>query len=302
MNVDLTVKIGGLRFSNPVLTASGTGGYGLILNDIFDVSQLGGIITKTITLKPRFGNPPPRISETACGMLNSIGLENKGIDSFISETIPKIKTLKTNIIASIAGESCEEFAELAERLDSSVDAIEVNISCPNVKEGGMAFGQNESSTKKVVEDVRKRTSLPLIIKLTPNVTRIEDFARICEDCGADGVSLVNTYKGLSIDIYKRRSDIGRFTGGLSGPAIKPLALYAVWITSQNVKIPVIGCGGITDPEDAVEFFMVGASLIEIGSATFRNPMASLDILKGLESFMVKEKIKSIKDITGIIHE
>ncbi len=302
MKLDLSTKIGTVLFKNPVLAASGTSGYGAILNDIFDVSQLGGIITKSITVKPRKGNPPPRIIETSCGMLNSIGLENRGIQYFLDENLPRLKTFKTNVIASIAGNSDEEYAMLAETLNKQVDAIEVNISCPNVKEGGMSFGQELHSTRKVVETVKAVSSIPIIVKLTPNVTRIEDFAKVCEESGADAISLVNTYNGLSIDIRSRRSNIGAFTGGLSGPAIKPLALYAVWKTAKTVGIPVIGCGGVMNYVDAIEFFMAGASFIEIGSATFREPDASLKILRGIKQFLEDENICCLNDIKGVIHE
>ena len=236
MNIDLTTKIGELRFKNPVLTASGTFGYGLIMEEFSDVSLLGGIITKSITLKPKVGNPAPRIAETACGMLNSIGLENRGIDNFLEDILPGIRRFKTNIIASIAGKDEDEYGLLAERLDRQVSAIEVNISCPNVKEGGMSFGQDISSTKRVVKKVRMKTALPVIVKLTPNVTSIEDIAKVSEDNGADAVSLVNTYKGLSVDIHSGRSKLGGFAGGLSGPAIKPLALYSIWKVARNIDI------------------------------------------------------------------
>lgn len=300
--MNLSVNIGGITFKNPVLTASGTFGYGLLMNELFDISLLGGIITKSITVKPRLGNPPPRIIETACGMLNSIGLENKGIDHFLTEILPAIQGFKTNIIASIAGGTDEEYGILAEKLDGKVSALEVNISCPNVREGGLSFGQDISATERVVRIVKESTSLPVIVKLTPNVTRIEDFARACEQNGADAISLVNTYKGLSVNIVERRSEIGAFTGGLSGPAIKPLALFAVWNVSQNVGIPVLGCGGITTWSDAIEFLMAGASLVAIGTATFREPDASLKILEGIQEFMVRQKIKHIKEIVGVVKE
>ena len=302
MNIDLTVKINSLVFKNPVLTASGTSGYGIELSRLFHISKLGGLITKSVTLKPRMGNFPPRITETPCGMLNSIGLENKGIKYFLSEILPQIKRFKTVIIVSIAGETISEYAELAKILDGKVDALEVNISCPNVKKGGMIFGQDSSATEKVVRAVRESTSLPIIVKLTPNVARIEEFAKICEQNGADAVSLVNTYKGLAIDINTRSSKLGSFTGGVSGPAIKPLALYAVWIVAKNVRIPVVGCGGIMDWKDAIEFFMAGASLIEIGSATFRDPEAALLIIKGITSFLRKKKIENINKIVGVTNE
>ena len=302
MKIDLSTKIGKLKFKNPVLTASGTFGYGLLINEIFDISRLGGIITKSITIRSRPGNPAPRIVETACGMLNSIGLENKGIENFLDEVLPEIKSFKTNVIVSIAGETVDEYGRLAEKLDRNVSAIEVNISCPNVKKGGMSFGQDLSSTKEVVKKVRRKTSLPVIVKLTPNITRIEDIAKVSEENGADAVSIVNTYEGLSIDIYERNSKLGGFTGGLSGPAIKPLALYAVWKVAKNIDVPVIGCGGIMNFSDAIEFFMAGASLIEVGSATFSDPNASLRILKGVKHFLEEENIKSIKEIVGIVDE
>jgi dihydroorotate dehydrogenase (NAD+) catalytic subunit len=300
--MDLSTSIGKVAFKNPVLTASGTFGYGLLMNELFDISLLGGIITKSITVKPRLGNPPPRIIETSCGMLNSVGLENKGIDHFLHEILPVVRELGTNIIAGIAGETDEEYAVLSEQLDEKVSALEVNISCPNVKEGGMSFGQDLAATERVVRAVREHSSLPVIVKLTPNVSSIEEFAKVCEESGADAISVVNTYKGLSVNIIERRSALGGFTGGLSGPAIKPLALFAVWNVSQHVGIPVIGCGGITTWRDAVEFLMAGASLIAIGSATFREPDASLKILEGIKQFMVRERIHNVKEIVGIVKE
>lgn len=302
MKIDLSTKIGKLKFKNPVLTASGTFGYGLLINEIFDISRLGGIITKSITIRSRPGNPAPRIVEAACGMLNSIGLENKGIENFLDEVLPKIKSFNTNVIVSIAGETVDEYGRLAEKLDRNVSAIEVNISCPNVKKGGMSFGQDLTSTKKVVKKVRRKTSLPVIVKLTPNITRIEDIAKASEENGADAVSIVNTYEGLSIDIDRRNSKLGGFSGGLSGPAIKPLALFAVWKVAKNIDVPVIGCGGIMNFSDAIEFFMAGASLIEVGSATFSDPNASLRILKGVKHFLEEENIKSIEEIVGIVDE
>lgn len=302
MTNELSTKIDSLKFKNPLLTASGTFGYGLIMKNILDISKLGGIITKSITINPKTGNPPPRVVETACGMLNSIGLENPGIDNFLQVILPEINGFKTNIIASIAGETWEEYGMLAEKLENSVNAIEVNISCPNVKKGGMSFGQDVKTTKKIVKSVRKKTSLPLIVKLTPNVTNIVDIAKATEENGADAISLVNTYMGLSLDIELRRAKLGGFSGGLSGPAIKPMALYAVWDVARNTNISIIGGGGIMDSTDALEFLMAGASLIEIGSATFREPHASLKILDGIKHFLEKKKIKNIKEIIGIIEK
>lgn len=301
-NVDLSIVIGKVTFKNPVLTASGTFGYGLLMNELFDVSMLGGIITKSITVEARMGNPPPRIIETSCGMLNSIGLENKGVDHFLKEILPAVGKLDTHIIASIAGETEEEYALLAEQLSGRVSALEINISCPNVKKGGMSFGQDLSATEHVVKAVKAHTSLPVIAKLTPNVTRIEEFAEVCEESGADAISVVNTYRGLSVNIVDRRSKLGAFTGGLSGPAIKPLALFAVWNISRHVNIPIIGCGGITTWSDAIEFLMAGASLVAIGSATFREPDASLRILDGIKGFMRRERINHIKEIVGVVKE
>jgi dihydroorotate dehydrogenase (NAD+) catalytic subunit len=302
LKTELEMSIGNLRFKNPVITASGTFGYGMLMNEIFDVSQLGGIVTKSITLNRREGNLPPRISETPCGMLNSIGLENKGVEDFIEKIVPQITNIKTNIITSIAGESIEDYYKIAVRLDDLIDAIEINVSCPNVKKGGIEFGQDAEAIEKIIKEVKKTISIPLIVKLTPNVTRIEDFAIKCEDSGADAICVVNTYKGLAIDISTRKSKLGGFTGGLSGPAIKPLALYAVWKVADSVNIPVIGGGGITNYQDAIEFFMAGASFVVIGSATFREPEASLSILNGIKQYLKEEKISSIETIIGIINE
>jgi len=299
---NLEVQIGSLRFKNPVLTASGTFGNGQIMNEIFDVSVLGGIITKSITLKPKEGNPAPRIVETSCGMLNSIGLENAGLDNFLNNILPKIQLLRTNKIASIAGASEEEYGMLAEKLDGKVNGLEINISCPNVKRGGMSFGQDVDSVARITKIVRRKTSLPFIVKLTPNVTHIEDIAKACEENGADAVSLVNTYKGMAIDVRQRISKLGSFSGGLSGPAIKPLALYAVSQVYSKVNIPVIGCGGIMNVVDALEFIMAGATLIEVGSATFREPMAAPKIVEGLKLYCEKEKIGILEKIRGIVNE
>ncbi len=302
MKANLEVQIGALKFKNPVLTASGTFGYGKIMGRIIDISSLGGIITKSITTKPKEGNPAPRIVETPCGMLNSIGLENKGLENFLTEVLPEIQKFKTNKIASIAGESVDEYKILSETLDGKVDALEVNISCPNVRNGGMSFGQDMDSVKNITRAVRENTSLPVIVKLTPNVTNIKGIAKICENSGADAISLVNTYKGLSIDTDGKVSKLGSFSGGLSGPAIKPLALYAVSEVYSEVTIPVIGCGGIMDASDAIEFIMAGATLIEVGSATFRDPMAAIKIVQGLKIYSDKEKMNKIMEIRGIVNE
>lgn len=302
MKTELEMYIGNLRFNNPIIVASGTFGYGMLMNEIFDVSQLGGIVTKSITLNRREGNLPPRISETPCGMLNSIGLENKGVENFIEKIVPEITNIKTNMIVSIAGESLEDYYKIAVRLDNLIDAIEINVSCPNVKKGGIEFGQDLDIIENIIKKVKKEITVPVIVKLTPNVSHIEDFAKKSEDSGADAICVVNTYKGLAVDISTRKSKLGGFTGGLSGPAIKPLALYAVWKVANSVNIPVIGGGGIINYQDAIEFFMAGASFVVIGSATFRDPDASLSILKGIRQHLKKEKIGSIKAIIGVINE
>ncbi|MCX6639254.1 MAG: dihydroorotate dehydrogenase [bacterium] len=300
MKVDLSAIIGSLKLKNPILVASGTFGYGTEYGRLFDVSRLGGIVTKTITLRPRAGNPSPRIWEVGGGMLNSIGLANVGVDVFISERLPKLKELETAIIINIAGSSVEEYWEVVEKLDpcSGFDAYEINISCPNVKDEGMAFGSNPQVTERIVRGVRDRTNRPIIPKLTPNVTSIGEIARVCETAGADALSLINTLVGMSVDIESRRPRLATVTGGYSGPTIKPIALAKLFEVHRAVKLPLIGIGGISNAADALEFIITGASAVQVGTANFVNPRASLEIISGLEQFCERQAVKNIADLVG----
>ena len=305
MYPDLTVQLApknkkGLFLDNPVMTASGTFGYGTEYSKLFDIQRLGAIICKGTTLKPREGNPQPRLVETAYGVINSIGLQNIGVKALIKEKAPVWAGWRVPVIVNIAGDTVEEYGKLAQELDGveGIRGIEVNISCPNVKAGGAAFGADAESAAAVTKAVKAATSLPIMIKLTPNAGDIVGVARAVVDAGADAVSLINSVKGMAIDIKTRRPTIGNVTGGLSGPAIKPLALALVYEVAGAVKVPVIGCGGIATAQDALEFIMAGASAIQVGSATFRNPRASLDVLEGIRSFMEKEGIKKLGEIIG----
>ncbi len=303
MGINLSVKIGKLSLKNPVLAASGTFGYGGEYKDLVDINRLGAIVTKTITLKPKAGNKPPRIAETPQGVLNSIGLENCGLETFIKEKLPFLKTLKTAFIVSIAGYTRREFSELASRLeDEGVKAVELNISCPNIeyRKGKLNFSQDAKSTYAVVRQVRKSTRLTVITKLSPNVTDISEIAKAAEEAGSDAISLINTLLGMAVDIDIKRPLLGNVTGGLSGPAIKPVALRMVWEAYNSVKIPLVGMGGIMDASDALEFIISGASAIGIGTANFINPEASLEIIGGIKKYMHENKIRNIKNLTGTL--
>ncbi|MGD2185267.1 MAG: dihydroorotate dehydrogenase [Desulfobacterales bacterium] len=299
---DLKVKLDAIELQNPVMSASGTFGYAREFEDLVDLNRLGAIIVKGLSLEPTIGNPPPRIVETPCGMLNAIGLENVGIDVFAKQKLPYLQTLCPPIFANIYGASIEEYAELAARLDGleAISGVEVNISCPNVKAGGIAFGADPESAFRVVRAVRKKTSKHLIVKLSPNVTDITVIARSAEKAGADSLSLINTITGMAIDIETRYPKIANITGGLSGPAIKPVALRMVWQVARTVKIPVIGVGGIMTAEDALEFFIAGATAVQIGTANFINPQATMDVIDGIEHFLAQRNIDSIKDIIGTL--
>ncbi|MFC2069539.1 dihydroorotate dehydrogenase, partial [Chloroflexota bacterium] len=270
-------------------------------NHVFDIQQLGAIICKGTTIEPRGGNPQPRLTETACGLLNSIGLENIGVMALIREKAPIWAKWQVPVIVNIAGESIDDYAQLANTLDgiAGISALEINISCPNIKAGGIEFGTNTQSAAKVTEAVKKTTSLPLLVKLAPNTDDIVKIALAVTEAGADAVSLVNTVKGMSIDISKRKSSLGNTIGGLSGPAIKPIALYMVYQVASTVSIPVIGCGGIFTASDAIEFIMAGASAIQVGTANFTNPRAPFDILEGINNFMQKEGVESITELIGV---
>jgi len=294
----LECEIAGIKMKNPVMVASGTFGYGEEVSKFVDLDKLGAIVTKTITLEPREGNPPPRIVETASGMLNSIGLQNKGIKDFIEHRLPFLAKFKTPVIANIAGDSASEYAKLAKMLneESAIKGIELNISCPNVTKGGMFFCFDPKATAELVKTVRKETSLPLVVKLSPNVTDITLIAKEAETAGADAISLINTLLGMSIDIEKKTFSLANKTGGLSGPAIKPVALRMVYQVAQAVKIPVIGIGGIMTGNDAIEFFLAGASAIQVGTANFVDTQAPIRIVKEIKDYLKAQKIANYLDL------
>ncbi len=300
--VDLNVKINNFSLRNPILTASGTFGYGLEFQDLVPLEELGGIIVKGTTLEKREGNDYPRMAETASGMLNCVGLQNKGVDYFCENIYPKLKDIDTNFIVNVSGNSPENYAECAARIDSldKIPAIELNISCPNVKDGGMAFGVTCEGAASVVKAVRKSYHKTLIVKLSPNVTNISDIARACEAEGADAVSLINTIMGMAIDIEHRCPKLSIGTGGLSGPAVKPVAVRMVHDVHKAVNIPVIGLGGIMTAEDAIEFFMAGATAVEIGTANFIDPTVTLKIKKGVAFWLERHGCKSVLDIVGVV--
>jgi dihydroorotate dehydrogenase (NAD+) catalytic subunit len=307
MSVDLSIQLApknrrGLRLANPVMTASGTFGYGTEYSQLFDIQRLGAIVCKGTTLKPQEGNPQPRLVETASGVINSIGLQNIGVQALIKEKAPIWAGWRVPVIVNIAGDTIEEYRKLAKTLDGvkGVSGIEVNISCPNVKAGGAAFGADPKCAAEVTKAVRAATALPIIVKLTPNTGDIAAVARAVVKAGADAVSLINSVKAMAIDLTKRRPSIGNITGGLSGPGIKPIALAMVYEVAGAVSVPVIGCGGITNANDALEFIMAGASAVQVGSVSFSNPRAALDVLEGIERYMEKEGIESLGDIIGAV--
>jgi len=299
---DLSVNIGQLSLKNPVMTASGTFGYGLEFADFIPLDGLGGIIVKGTTLHPREGNDYPRMAETAQGMLNCVGLQNKGVDYFCEHIYPQIKDIDTNMIVNVSGSSPEDYAECAARIDAleNIPAIELNISCPNVKDGGMAFGVTSAGAESVVRAVRERYHKTLIVKLSPNVTNIADIARACEAQGADSVSLINTLMGMAIDIEHRKPLLSINTGGLSGPCVKPVALRMVWQVAKAVKIPVVGLGGISCATDAIEFLMAGATAIEIGTANFLDPAVTIKVRDGINQWLDAHGCKNVQEIVGCI--
>ncbi len=300
--VDLKVNIGGILLKNPVTTASGTYGYGEEFMDFMDINRLGAIFTKGITLENREGNPYPRMAETASGMLNSVGLQNKGIDHYIHHIYPKIKHLDTHIIPNVNGSTIEDYVSIASKIDAveGIHAIELNISCPNVKAGGMAFGINPKTAAEATRAVREVYKGTLIVKLSPNVTSIADMARIVVDSGADAVSLVNTFLGMAINAETRRPVLGTITGGLSGPAIKPVALRMVWDVFKAVKVPVIGLGGIMNATDAIEFILAGSTAIQIGTANYIDPSVSVKVLEGIEDYMFRNGVGSVMELVGAL--
>lgn len=297
---NVSIDFAGIKLKNPILTASGTFGYGEEYAEFVDLNKLGGIIVKGISLKPIKGNPPPRIWETPSGMLNAIGLENPGLDIFLSEKLPYLRKYDTAVIVNIFGYSLEEYVSIAEQLDGvpGVAGLEVNISCPNVKAGGMVFGTNLQASSELLSAVRKATKLPVIAKLSPNVTNVVEFAKAAQDAGCDGLSLINTLLGMAIDVRCMKPRLANCVGGLSGPAIKPVAVRIVWQVAKAVQIPIIGMGGIMSGEDAMEFILAGASAVAIGTANFINPRATLDVLSGIEALMIEQGTTDIKDIIG----
>jgi len=296
----MAVKLGRLKLNNPVMSASGTFGYGEEYAGYVDLNRLGAVVVKGLSLRPRLGNPPPRIMETASGMLNSIGLQNIGVDVFIEEKLPFLRKYDIAVIANIYGETYDEFKKVAKKLSSAkgVHALEVNISCPNVKKGGVCFGTDPKIAARVTRTVKDETGLPVIVKLTPNVTDIAAIAQAVEKAGADIISLINTLTGMSVDLKTRSPHLKNITGGLSGPAIKPVALRMVWQVIQKVSIPVIGIGGIMKAEDALEFLILGAKAVQIGTANFVNPHATLNVIEGIKNYLIENKIKDINDIIG----
>ena len=297
---NLAVNVGGISMKNPVMTASGTFGYGQEFAPLFDLSRLGALVIKGLSLKPAPGNPPPRTVETCGGMLNAVGLENVGLAAFAENKLPFLQSLDVAVILNIYGHSIEEYAEMSERIEDldGIAGIEVNISCPNIKAGGVAFGTDPKIAFQVTKAVREKTKLPLIVKLSPNVTDIAIIARSVEDAGADAVSLINTITAMAVDVKTRRPKLANITGGLSGPAIKPIALRMVWNAAQAVRIPVIGVGGIIDASDALEFFIVGARAIQVGTANFVNPRASVEIVEGLDAYLAENNISDISQVIG----
>jgi dihydroorotate dehydrogenase (NAD+) catalytic subunit len=301
--VNLSVDIGGIILKNPVMTASGTFGFGTEFASIVDLNRLGGIIVKGLSLKPAAGNPPPRIVETPCGMLNAIGLENIGVEIFIREKLPLLASVSTPVFANIYGKTVEEYAEIAVRLNDveKVAGVEVNISCPNVTAGGVAFGVDPEMAASVVRAVKEKTSKPVIVKLSPNVTDVVVIARSAEDAGADAVSLINTITGMAIDIEKRVPVLANITGGLSGPAIRPVAVRMVWQVARAVRIPVIGIGGIMCARDALEFIIAGATAVQVGTANFVNPRATMEIIDGIGLYLDAHGSSDIRELIGALN-
>jgi len=301
-SIDLTVRIGKLKLRNPVMTASGTFGYGDEYAEFIDLNRLGAIVVKGLSLKPKEGNPPPRIVETPSGMLNAIGLQNIGIHNFIKKKLPFLRQINTPVIVNFFGDSIAEYVRAAEKLSAAdgIHALEMNISCPNKQAGWSIFGTDPKVTSRVVSEVRRVTDRTLIVKLSPNVTDIGLMARVAEEAGADAVSLINTLSGMAIDIKSRRPRLANIIGGLSGPAVKPVAVRMVWQCYKAVRVPIIGMGGIVSPEDAIEFILAGASAVAVGTGNFIRPDMTTDIIDGISSFMTKEGIKSINDIKGAV--
>jgi dihydroorotate dehydrogenase (NAD+) catalytic subunit len=302
--INLSVNIAGLHLKNPVMTASGTFGYGEEYAPYVDINRLGAVVVKGVSLNPRQGNPPPRIIETACGMLNAIGLQNPGVQAFVTDKLPFLKQFDVAVVVNIFGETVDEYKRIADILNQTegIHALEINISCPNVEKGGMSFGADPKAAFEVTRGVKGATRLPVMVKLTPNVTDIGEIAESVQAGGADAISLINTITGMSVDVEKRMPHLQRVTGGLSGPAIKPVALRMVREVVKRVSIPVVGIGGIMNASDALEFLIVGARAIQVGTANFVNPRATLDILEGIEEYLVRHGIRDIKEVIGTLNE
>jgi dihydroorotate dehydrogenase (NAD+) catalytic subunit len=299
---DLSVSVGSVRLKNPVLTASGTFGYGLEFLPFLDLAQLGGLVTKGLSPRPRKGNPPERIVETPAGMLNAIGLQNVGVDAFLMEKLPALRDHDTAVVANVFGETEAEYVEVCDKLDgaSGVAAIELNLSCPNTEAGGMVFGNDAASLARITRACRRATRLPLWVKLSPNVTDIREIAKAAEAEGADAVSLVNTFVGMAIDVDKRQPVLANVGGGLSGPAIRPLAVWMTWQVRRAVSIPIVGMGGIMTARDAMEFIFAGATAVQVGTANFVNPRAAVDVAEGLASWLAERRIASIRELVGAV--
>jgi len=297
--MDMRVTIGGVTMQNPVTTASGTFGSGREYSQFVDLNRLGAITVKGVSDKPWPGNPAPRVAETYSGMLNAVGLQNPGMEAFIADDIPFLRRYDTKIIVNICGHTPQEYCNVVERLATEdIDLLELNISCPNVSEGGITFGTNWKMVEQVVGDVKKRAKQPLIVKLTPNVTDIDVIARAAESAGADALSMINTLLGMKIDIHKRKPLLGNKTGGLSGPAVKPVAVRMIYQVAQSVKIPIIGMGGIANGDDAIEFILAGASMVAVGTANFANPYATTDTIDGIAAYMEKYNVRSVQELVG----
>lgn len=297
----MSVTIAGVELKNPVMTASGTFGSGEEYSEFVDLNKLGAVVTKGVAKVPWPGNPTPRVAETTCGMLNAIGLQNPGIDVFCKRDIPFLRQYDTRIIVNVCGKTMEDYCEVVERLSHEpVDLLEINVSCPNVKEGGIAFGQNPSALEKITKEVKKYARQPVIMKLSPNVTDITEMARAAEAGGADALSLINTLTGMKIDINRRTFALANKTGGMSGPAVKPVAVRMVYQTAQAVKLPIIGMGGIASAEDALEFLMAGATAVSVGTANFFNPKATEEVAEGIQRFMEQQKVEDVKELIGCV--
>ena len=299
--MNTAVKIAGVEFKNPVMTASGTFGSGMEYGEFVDLNKLGAVVTKGVALTPWPGNPTPRVCETASGMMNAIGLQNPGIDTFIERDLEFLKKYDTKVIVNVCGKSVEEYVGVVERLaDTDVDMLEINVSCPNVKEGAIAFGQNADMLYSVTKEIKAHAKQPIIMKLSPNVTDITEMARAAEAAGTDALSLINTITAMKIDIYKRKFALANKTGGLSGPAIKPVAVRMVYQVANAVKVPIIGMGGIATAEDAIEMMLAGATAVSVGTANFYNPTATIDVVNGIKDYMTRKNISDINSIVGIV--